>query len=106
MGASFGLNLNFYVSISFLSVSFHFNHCKNNLLIKIGYSALLLSLCGVVAFAQTPHGDIFTDNGDCSCCPKETGKSNSLLEETVIADLESIGLESMDLERLDSDLIP
>ena len=75
-------------------------------MIKIGYSALLLSLCGVVAFAQTPHGDIFTDNGDCPCCPKEAGKSNSLLEETVVADLEEIGFELTDLERLDSDLIP
>ena len=68
-----------------------FNHFLNNLLIQIGYSAVV-AVVAVVAFAQIPHWDIFTDNEDCSCCPKEAEKSTSLLEETVVADLESITL--------------
>ena len=56
---------------------------------KIGYVALLLSLCAIIAFAQTPHGDIFTDK-NCPCCDKkEVKKSTSLVEETVIAEIES-----------------
>ena len=55
----------------------------------MGYISLLLSLFAIIAFARTSHGDIFTDK-NCSCCDsKEAKKSTSLMEETIIAEIES-----------------
>ena len=65
----------------------------------------ILSLCAVIAFAQTPHGNIFTDRGDCPCCPKEVKKTNSLLEETAVSEIESIELGSIDVESVESQTI-
>ena len=59
-------------------------------MIKIGYISLFLSLVAVIAFAQTPHGDIFTDK-NCPCCDSREAKKSttSLIEETIIAEIES-----------------
>ena len=65
----------------------------------------ILSLCAVVAFAQIPHGDIFTDRGDCPCCPTEVKKANSLLEETAVSEMESIELGSIDVQSVESQTI-
>ena len=65
----------------------------------------ILSLCALVAFAQTPHGDIFTDRGDCPCCQKEVKETNSLLEETAISEIESIELGSIDGQSVESQTV-
>ena len=62
----------------------------------------ILSLCAVVAFARTPHGDIFTDRGECPCCPKEVKKTSSLMEETAVSEIESIELRSIDVQSVES----
>ena len=102
MALSFGINFSYHVSITIYSVCFGYDQYLNNLFTKIGCLFLVMSLCGVVAFAQTPHGDIFTDKGDCPCCGKEEIKrTDSLAEETVAEDIESNDLDSNNYENTD-----